>query len=67
MESAQTREARSWLVEGIGTDSVQSDIQYDIFDADADSSAQGSTRGRTHRVSKADTRDSCTRCSYGFV
>ena len=38
--------ARSWLVEGISTGSVQSDIEYDIFDADADSTAtgQGSTR-----------------------
>ena len=47
MESAQTRKARSWLVEGISTGSVQSDTVYDIFDADADSTAQGSTRGRT--------------------
>ena len=49
MESAQrSRKARSWLVEGISTGSVQSDIEYDIFDADADSTGQGSTRGRTH-------------------
>ena len=50
MESTQTREARSWLAEGISTGSVQSDTVYDIFDADADSTAQGSTRGRTHGI-----------------
>ena len=49
MESAQRlRKARSWPVEGISTRSVQSDTEYDIFDADADSTGQGSTCGRTH-------------------
>ena len=47
MESAQARKARSWLVEGIGTGTVQYNTEYDIFDADADSTGQGSTRGRT--------------------
>ena len=51
MESAERlRLARSWPVEGISTGSVQSDTEYDIFDADADSTGQGSTRGRTHGI-----------------
>ena len=53
MESAQRpRKAHSWPVEGISTGSVQSDTEYDILDADADSTGQGSTHGRTHRPSR---------------
>ena len=47
MESAQTRMARSWPVEGISTGSVQSGTVYDVFDSYADSHGPGSTGGRT--------------------
>ena len=50
MESTQTREARSWLAEGISTGSVQSDTVYDVFDSYADSHGPGSTGGRTHGI-----------------
>ena len=36
------------LVEGFGTGSVDSDIEYDVFDSYADSHGPGSTGGRTH-------------------
>ena len=42
--------ARGGLVEGFGTSSVDSDVEYDVFDSYADRHGPGSTGGRTHGI-----------------